>query len=64
MQIVGVDFGTTNVRIASWDSSLEDVAPRPILVGQGDSYTMPAVVAFQREPGGGISTLGASPSIV
>ena len=52
MQVVGVDFGTTNVRVATWDSNQPDVPPQPHLIGDGDSYNMPAVVAFQRQPGG------------
>ena len=57
MQVVGVDFGTTNVRIATWDSSQQDQLPEPHLIGQGDASTMPAVIAFQREPGGAVSTI-------
>ena len=57
MQIVGVDFGTTNVRIATWDSSRTDTTPQPVLIGQGDASTMPAVIALQRRPGGAIATL-------
>ena len=48
MQVVGVDFGTTNVRIATWDSD-GDLTPRPLLIGQGGESTMPAVIAFQRQ---------------
>ena len=48
MQVVGVDFGTTNVRIATWDSDGE-LTPRPLLIGQGGESTMPAVIAFQRQ---------------
>ena len=55
MQVVGVDFGTTNVRVATWDSNQPDVPPQPHLIGDGDSYNMPAVVAFQRRPGGAVT---------
>ena len=55
MQVVGVDFGTTNVRVATWDSNQPDVPPQPHLIGDGDSYNMPAVVAFQRQPGGAVT---------
>ena len=48
MQVVGVDFGTTNVRIATWDSDGE-LTPRPLMIGQGGESTMPAVIAFQRQ---------------
>ena len=54
MQVVGVDFGTTNVRIATWDSTQPDLPPQPCLIGEGDSYNMPAVIAFQRQPGGAV----------
>ena len=57
MQVIGVDFGTTNVRIASWDSNQPDTTPQPILIGQGNASTMPAVIAFQREPGGRATTV-------
>ena len=56
MQVVGVDFGTTNVRIATWDSSQPDLIPQPVLIGQEGASTMPAVVAFQRQPGGAVTT--------
>ena len=55
MQVVGVDFGTTNVRIATWDSDQPDLPPQPHLIGDGDSYNMPAAVAFQRQPGGEVT---------
>ena len=56
MQVVGVDFGTTNVRISTWDSDGER-APEPQLIGSGGTTTMPAVVALRREPGGSISII-------
>ena len=36
MQVVGVDFGTTNVRIATWDSSQPDRTGRGIDHAGGD----------------------------
>ena len=48
MQIVGVDFGTSNVRIATWDSE-SGITPRSVGVGAGDAATMPAVIAFRRD---------------
>ena len=48
MQVVGVDFGTTNVRIATWDSD-GALTPRPLMIGQSGESTMPAVIAFQRQ---------------
>ena len=61
MQIVGVDFGTTNVRIATWDTDQSDRLPQPLRIGQGESEeerasTMSAVIAFQRQPNGDVLT--------
>ena len=51
-KIVGVDFGTTNVRIAQWDVD-EDAAPVSCEIGgEANSYTMPAVIAFERQKNG------------
>ncbi len=57
MKVVGVDFGTTNIRIATWDPSQTDIPPKSSLIGQGDATTMPAVVAFQRRRGRTVSTI-------
>ncbi len=57
MQVVGVDFGTTNVRIATWDSD-GVLTPRPLMIGQGGESTMPAVIAYRREAGEVISIVG------
>ena len=57
MQVVGIDFGTTNVRIATWDS--EQAAPpqsQPVSI-IGDSPTMPAVVALQMQPNGEVAII-------
>ena len=55
MAVVGVDFGTTNVRIAVRDSGDPDLTPRPLAIGRGEddnrSFTMPAVIAFLQQPG-------------
>lgn len=48
MQIVGVDFGTSNVRIATWDSESQPY-PVSLPIGPSDASTMPAVIAFQRD---------------
>ena len=56
MQVVGVDFGTTNIRIATWDSERPEVIPESRLIGQGDASTMPAVIAFQRQLDGSVTT--------
>ena len=48
-KIVGVDFGTTNVRIAQWDVD-EDDRPMSCEIGTTvNPYTMPAVIAFERQ---------------
>lgn len=55
MLIVGVDFGTTNVRVATWDNENPNSPPRSCIVGSNDSIIMPSVVAFRRNPGGDVS---------
>lgn len=57
MQVVGIDLGTTNLRISTWDSDQPNRVPQPLTIGQGESYTMPTVIAFRRQPGGEIETL-------
>ncbi len=53
MEIVGIDFGTTNVRISTWNSTAQDAGgPQPRLIGRGNTFTMPVVVALQRQSGG------------
>ena len=60
MQIVGVDFGTTNIRISTWDSE-QNLPPEVKLVGRGYSNegtnTMPAVIAFQKDADGKINVV-------
>lgn len=51
MQIVGVDFGTTNVRLSTWDSE-QSLPPDVKYIGAGDTNTMPAVVAFRKTDSG------------
>lgn len=58
MQIVGVDFGTTNVRIAVWDTDKPNNVPQ--VVEFDGATTMPAVIAFQRQPGGEVDTVVGS----
>ena len=56
MEIVGIDFGTTNVRISTWDPDAPDAGlPQPSMIGRGGTATMPVVVALQRQPGGSVS---------
>ena len=54
MEIVGIDFGTTNVRISTWDPD-DGGIPQPRLIGRGDTTVMPAVVALRRESDGSVS---------
>ena len=57
MQIVGVDFGTTNVRIATWDSE-QDLPPQSKHIGFSENPTlMPAVAALQRQANGEVSII-------
>ena len=56
MQVVGVDFGTTNVRISTWDST-QDLPPEPKMIGAQGTTTMPAVIALRRQPGGEVISI-------
>ena len=56
MQIVGVDFGTSNIRISTWDSE-QGLPPSPQPIGVEGTTTMPAVVALHRESGGAITII-------
>ena len=51
-KIVGVDFGTTNVRIAQWDVDRDDRPMSCEIGGTVNPYTMPAVIAFERQKDG------------
>ena len=64
MNVVGLDFGTTNVRVAFWDSDRDawgddpdGAGPQPQMLGEGGTSTMPAVIALSRQPGGEVSYL-------
>ena len=62
MEIVGIDFGTTNVRISTWDMDNPDAeSPTSRLIGrggiQGNTSVMPVVVALQRQTGGEVSVV-------
>ena len=58
MEIVGIDFGTTNVRISTWDPDGPNAdPPRSHLIGRGDTTVMPVVVALQMQPGGEVSSV-------
>lgn len=55
MEIVGIDFGTTNVRISVWDPEDQNYGlPRPIEIGRGLPY-MPVVVALQKQENSSVS---------
>ena len=56
MEIVGIDFGTTNVRISTWDPE-DGGVPQPRIIGRGDTTVMPAVAALRRQSGGAVSIL-------
>lgn len=55
-RVVGIDFGTTNVRIAEWDTS-GSLDPITCRIGYGGAEWMPAVIAFRRMPGGTVETV-------
>ena len=56
MEVVGIDFGTTNVRISTWHTDSPGL-PQSCLIGRNSENLemMPAVVALQRQPGGSVS---------
>lgn len=59
MEVVGIDFGTTNVRISIWDTDSSGL-PQPCLIGREDPENqeiMPAVVALQRQHDGYVSVV-------
>ena len=55
-KVVGIDFGTTNVRIAEWETSGSH-DPASCRIGSGGTEWMPAVIAFRRMPGGTVETV-------
>ncbi len=56
MEIVGIDFGTTNVRISTWDPDDPNAGqPRSLPIGKGGAEAMPVVVALQRQNDGSVS---------
>ena len=60
-QVVGVDFGTTNVRLATWDPE-QDRAPRSISIGAQNTAAMPAVIALELQPDGEIAKVVGEPA--
>ena len=57
MLIVGVDFGTTNIRVATWDKDSPNTVPESCTVASGDSKIMPSVIAFQRNTVGDVELI-------
>ena len=58
MEIVGIDFGTTNVRISTWDPDDPNAGqPQSRLIGRGGTTVMPVVVALRLNPDGEVSIL-------
>ena len=56
MEIVGIDFGTTNVRISTWDPDDPNAGlPQSRLIGRGDTTVMPVVIALQRQMDGNVT---------
>ena len=58
MEVVGVDFGTTNVRIATWNTDSPGL-PQSCQIGRDPENLemMPAVVALQRQRDGLVSVV-------
>ena len=55
-KIVGIDFGTSNVRITQWDADSGE-NPSSCAIGEGSSsVTMPAVIAFEKQTDGKVVT--------
>ena len=66
MDVVGIDFGTTNVRISTWDTDSPGL-PQPCKIGRGDPENqemMPAVVALQRQRDGSVSVAVGEDAVV
>lgn len=56
MEIAGIDFGTTNVRISTWDPDDPNAGlPQPRLIGRGDTPVMPVVVALRKQADGEVA---------
>ena len=56
MEIVGIDFGTTNVRISTWDPDDPNAGlPQSRLIGRGDTTVMPVVVALRKQADGEVT---------
>ena len=55
-KIVGIDFGTANVRIAQWDIGIGNT-PTSALIGEPADNWMPATIAFRKQRDGTLATL-------
>lgn len=55
-KIVGIDFGTSNVRISQWDADSGE-NPSSCQIGSQSPFAMPTVIAFQRQPDGEVVTI-------
>jgi len=55
--IVGIDFGTTNTRVATWEPEVGGPPELRMPSKLGNETTMPSVVAFERRPGGAVSIM-------
>ena len=53
--IVGIDFGTTNVRVSYLDPDSGRGSSSSLIGRDGVSVIMPAVIAFRRLPGGNVT---------
>ena len=57
MQVAGIDFGTTNIRIATWHPEA-GANPEVQLIGtERDRQCMPALIGLRRETDGSVSRL-------
>ena len=56
MQFIGIDLGTTNIRVSILDPE-KSAIPQPVEIGGGGSFIMPAVVAFRQEADGSVTPI-------
>ncbi len=58
MEIVGIDFGTTNLRISTWDPNDPNAGlPQSRMIGRGGASIMPVVAALRLNADGEVSVL-------
>ena len=64
-KIVGIDFGTANIRIAQWDSASGEAASNCPIGSETLEEWMPAVISFHRLPSGDVDyRLGESADLL